>query len=264
MRREPLFVSCFVYCWSKWAGRNWKELEKRQLQDPDASFIAGFRTMGQARRVSVCQEFVDGSTSITRARSRAAGEFLRSQANVWLTIDDDCFVSDETIARLVDCVNETRGMVAMPYVLREGDRPSFWANSINGADIEDVAGSKLLPIMANGLGVTAIHRAAVNAIISSGVVPEVTRPEAHYPALFLEHVADGRWIGEDYAFCELLRGAGRLLHLLCDAECVHGNYSSILAARPVQCEFLVAVVRDNDSSPDAQSTPTAPSPAPHV
>jgi hypothetical protein len=215
-----LFVTLFAYAAQKYAettGAPWKDVETRYRMNPDMSPWVGFRTLDRAARLDGERVLglVDGSTLVTKARSRAAGLFLTSHADVWLTIDDDVYADKDVLARLVAAARETRGVVSAPCALRSGAHMNFGLIST-----KPPAGDLALASR-TGLGLVAMHREAIDKVSEASA--SVTENGRRYPALFLERVVNHEWVGEDYAFSDRCREAGIDLWLLTEAVTIHAG-----------------------------------------
>src|SRR5208283_3456032 len=110
-----LFVSLFAYAAAKHAEtvkRSWPEWVAFWRANPASSPWLGFRSLAEATaRGEETQDYVSGAVLVTKARSKAAGLFLSSGADVWLTLDDDVFVDGGIIHRLLTACRETRAIV---------------------------------------------------------------------------------------------------------------------------------------------------------
>ena len=233
-----VFASCFVYSAIKHAGPNWPAVKKKELDYPDGSYWPGIRTLGQMRELhEPVAVWLDGTALIGKTRSRAAEVFLRGhpEADVWVTVDDDMFATGETLCALVAAVRETRGVVGVPYVHRDGhsvtwETPKDWHKAPRA---ELASGATLLPLEGGmGLGLVAIHRHALDR--TKELVPTVRERRAdgelRYPALFREEIAGEDWYGEDYSFMRLCHRAAVPVHLLCDAPSQHAGRWCMLRA----------------------------------
>jgi hypothetical protein len=236
----PIFFSTFMYSACKVTGWGGKELLDYEMRGGvlslDASSMPGFRTLGQACRVAECEVYVDGSTYITRARCLAAGHFLRkagSRCDVWVTCDDDVYADAAVVAQLVDVARATRGMVALPYLNRDGGSMTF--RRVSGPT-EWPAGFPVRRVDRVGMGLVAMHRDFVRVL--DRVVPHF---EDNVPAMFLEGVQDvgadglGTWVGEDYWLCSLAENADLPMHVLLDAPGEHMGLRAKLDVDGVIC-----------------------------
>ena len=217
-RSKSLFASSYGYALRKAVGVDrWDAWVRHELEHLDESMIRGLRTLGHAASLGEpIQMSINTAASVGRARSRMAGNFLASQADVWLTVDDDNWVDADTLRRLVDAARATRGAVAVPYWLRQtGARLSFHVGVEPAITPEGLLTDAQLLF---GFGVVALHRDAVS--LTARAAPTFSDESGGpFPALFLEDVRDGLWIGEDFMFCHRARDAGVPLHLLLDAFC---------------------------------------------
>lgn len=226
----PLFFSTFPYAACKRAGAAaWPDTVRWHLTHLDESDVLGFRTLGQAGRIAHCEAYVDASTYITRARCVAAGHFLRKQGkdcDVWLTCDDDVYASKDVIAQIVTACRATRGLVALPYMNRDGESmtfrrvtaPTVWAAQVPLRAVDRV-----------GMGLCAMHRSFVKALDDDAL-----HFEDGYPFIFGEGVTDvdsegrGIWTGEDYWLCQLAEAHDLPMHVILNAPGVHENLEAML------------------------------------
>lgn len=236
MNRPPFF-STFVYTACKSYGCTAEEIlafEARGGADSlESSRWPGFRTLGRLARLYAGQEvttYVHGSTYITRARCLAAAAFLRGMGkdcDVWLTCDDDIYADGVVQAQLLDVARATRGIVALPYLNRDGGSmtfrkvtgPTVWIESCPVRTVDRV-----------GMGLVALHRDAVARI--DAACPHF---DDDVPAMFLEGVCEvdpdtgrGLWTGDDYWLCMLAERHGVPLHVLLDAPGEHAGLRSKL------------------------------------
>jgi hypothetical protein len=260
-QKEPLFMSVFAYSVAKALGDRWDLWLQSQLADPLSSPVEGFRTLGQAMRLGPdVTAYIDGSTYVTRARSRAAGKFLASGCDVWLTCDDDVLVEKEGIAALVRACRSTRGVVSVPLLIR-GGTGACWGNvPMNPATIVEADGVSLFPIETTGMGLVAIHREVLNAIAPN--VPVTSRGENDgmvFRAFFTETIRNETWVGEDYHFCILAREAGKPVHLVLDVEGTHAGRTCKLGKDlylSVGDEDTAAKLRANAATAKEKPTPS--------
>jgi len=239
MSSEPLaklFATTFMYSQCKLTGPTaWPTWLKLALARLDASVWPGLRTLGQLSRVCEYDLHVDGSTYITRARSVASGHFLRSAHDVWLTVDDDVYVQEDVLRRVILACRATRGGIALPYMNRDGHSMTF--RKVSGPTsmfaCGPVGASVLLPLRVVdrvGFGCVALHRDLVELLAADA--PKFREKalvgEVDCPALFLEGAEDGEWVGEDFYFSALAERAGRPLRVLLNAPCEHAGIAAML------------------------------------
>jgi hypothetical protein len=233
-----LFFSLFAYAAAKNAGlqgRAFGDVDRAWRIDPRSSPWDGWRTMAAAASLGEPMAvLVDGSTLITKARSRAAGHFLGSGADVWLTCDDDVYADSEVLSRLVASCRQTRGVVSAPCAVRDGTRLNVGLSArVPGTP------SGLAPATHTGMGLVAMHADAILA--ASAGAPQVVKGGPPFPALFLERVHESAWIGEDWSFSMLCTDAGVPLHVLLNAPTRH-------AGRRAQLSSDLAVLVDPDTA----------------
>jgi len=236
MSGEPLaklFATTFMYSQCKLTGPvAWPTWLKLALARLDASVWPGLRTLGQLSRVCEYDLHVDGSTYITRARSVAAGHFLRSAHDVWLTVDDDVFVQDSVLRDVILACRAMRGGIALPYMNRDGHSMTFRKVSGPTQPLDPSDTTRLLVRVVDrvGFGCVALHRDLVEALARDA--PKFREKalvgEVDCPALFLEGAQDGEWVGEDFYFSALAERAGRPLHVLLNAPCEHAGIAAML------------------------------------
>jgi hypothetical protein len=229
-----LFASVFLYAGQKLhelmhPDVQWNDVLSAWRRKPALCPWEGMRTIARARELGEeVFEYTAAGSLITKARSRAAGFFLRSPADVWLTVDDDAGAELDVLERLVRRARETRGIVSAPCLLRG----QTWGRSAKlniGMDPGARVEGDLAPLLRTGMGLVALHRQAILDVAS--MVPLVTTDtegSADYPALFLEEVRTGEWIGDDYAFSDRAVAAGVPLFALLNAPTVHARLRGML------------------------------------
>jgi len=219
-------------------GPEWPKQLVREFETLDVSVWPGFRTLGQLRRVCDATVYVDGSTYITRARSVATRHFLDSGRDVWLSVDDDVFVEEDVLRRQLLVCRATRGGVALPYTNRDGKTMTF--RKVKGPTerityydpyLMIVTSSPVRTVDRVGMGCVALHRDLVERLAKDAPhFRELDRPNgvANCPALFLEGVQEGSWVGEDYYFSALCESAGSPLLVLLESACEHQGVGAML------------------------------------
>jgi hypothetical protein len=226
------FFSTFMYTACKAHGVTGAELLKYEtragVESLELSQWPGFRTLARLAQLFVGDAFpayVDGSTYITRARCLAAAAFLRGMGkdrDVWLTCDDDVYADGVVQAQLLDVARATRGIVALPYLNRDGGSMTF--RKVTGPTVW-VESCPIRAVDRVGMGLVAMHREAIETI--DRAVPHF---EDDVPAMFLEGVCEvdpdtgkGMWTGDDYWLCMLAERHDIPLHVLLDAPGEHAG-----------------------------------------
>jgi hypothetical protein len=237
--RPSVFASTFTYAHTKLYSQDWV---KRALSwDPDhpdcPSAVAAFCPARMAKTIALTFGAVplldNGSTLITKARSQAAGAFLSSGRDVWLSFDDDALADGPTLEALVACAHECKALVAAPCLTR-GTNTLAWQLGYpwDPSSVLECLGHKLYPILATSFSCVALSRAAVEACMPDASMCGFGH-EA-FPALFREMVVASHWVGEDVAFCWLLDKLGVPVRALLHASAWHaGRYASVNEAGDV-------------------------------
>lgn len=220
-----LFVSTMLYGASKRLGYAEATQElMRQIADAsrilhdrpdDAELQTPIGCAVTIARVALTEECVlnvnAGATVIGKARCLAASEFLASDADVWLSVDDDVSVSSDAIAAAVSQARAEPCLVVVPCLLRNTTASASSAapmvNLVAGpVSIRERApsGGKVETVDAGGFGCFAVSRAVVEAVRGKtvdGEVPAFTHEGRLVPALFRDEIIDRQWVTEDLAFC---------------------------------------------------------------
>lgn len=162
-----------------------------------------------------------GGTVIGKVRSRAFHGALTSDADVWLSVDDDVDASPATLAWLLGAVDDSMPRICVaPCLLRRGDKAianvELYETGIerhvvpHGINPEVVGATALgstlgvvRPIKGAGFALVAVNRAALECLRADWDIPEmryldddgVTRI-----ALFHDQLEGGKWWGEDRSF----------------------------------------------------------------
>jgi len=232
----PVFASTYPYAACKGMGelvyKRWEAEQIASAESLDASPMQGFRTLGQLSRVCPFQLFSDASTYITRARSVTSGHFLRSDKDVWFSVDDDIETDARVLRDLILACRATREAVAVPYFNRDG-RSATFTRIYGPTEWLEPDRIPVRRVAAIGMGCVAVHRDLIERL--APIVPWFResnkgdqRAEPDCPALFREDVQDGLWIGEDYYFSALCERAGAPVRVLLDAVITHQQWKSKL------------------------------------
>ena len=150
--------------------------------------------------------FEDGGTLITKGRSTAAAEFLRSEADVWVSFDDDVFASAPTLRALLAATRETRGLVACPALFRAADTVNYRIGEFRQENVRTLQSQtgggeqvKLYPVACIAFSCVCMHREIVQKV--AGSCEWVADHGRRIPFLFSERPHRGTWLGEDFGFC---------------------------------------------------------------
>jgi hypothetical protein len=224
MAGPTLFVSVFAYALHKTTGgAAFNAVVQQELAAGELATWSCFRTLNRLRRYYDVGLMLDGSTLIAKARSRAVGAFLASGADVWVSIDDDVEASPEALCHLVDSARAL-GIVSTAIYARESDRVNIDLPQ-GETFMRHIGAANLVNVTSIGVSLAAFARPAVERMVE--FYPELAFQED--PAgvmgsgLFLEHVEDGRWVGEDIMFCRRAQGCSVPIYALCDHPVMHAG-----------------------------------------
>jgi hypothetical protein len=257
---EPVFASAFLYAACKNVGdAKWPDYLAEQLAKPAESQWPAIRTLA-SELAAVCSPYLwwDATTYIDRARCVAAGHFLASGHDVWLTCDDDVFAEDQVLRAMIRACRMTRGAVALPYANRDGKSMTF--RRVSGPTVWLPLGDEqntcwpVRTVDRIGFGLVAMHRELIETLARDAVwFKENETSGVLCPHLFANDVEDGGFIGEDYAFCRRCERIGRSVRVLLEAECEHAGIltmldhdGQIVVADPAYEEILKRSVRARD------------------
>jgi|SRR5580692_958253 hypothetical protein len=254
-----VFASTFTYAHTKLFGQEW--VRAALSQDPDAPDTAhAVKTFCPARMAKVLALAYGqvplmnlGSALVTRARSQAAGAFLRSDASVWLTFDDDVTSDVATVKALVECAYDEKALVSVPALARGSNLVNWHLGSPweKSRIVTSVNGRKLYPILASCFSLVAMHRSIVEKLAAK--VPLVGVGLERFPALFLERVLPPHWIGEDMAFCIDAIKAALPVYALLDGTVTHAGRSCTVneeADLRTDAETALTLTREAETRPD--------------
>jgi hypothetical protein len=217
-----LFLSTMLYAAAKRLGYQMatQELFRQVTQIDPSSESAGIPaalTLARAAALEPAQLNVNaGATVIGKARSLAAAEFLASEANVWLSVDDDVSVSPDAIQTAISQARAEPCLVIVPCLLRDtlaSPNPAPVINLVASAvTMLDRApnGGQIETVDAGGFGCFAVSREVIETVnhwmIDRG---RGFRHEGQtLQALFRDELLDGEWVTEDLAFCRLVSALG--------------------------------------------------------
>jgi hypothetical protein len=197
----PLFVSVHAYAWAKNGGVLFEELEAGE-----ASKVACFRTLHRLRRMREVALCLETSTLITRGRCRAAGAFLRSPCQSWVTVDEDVDANDEALSELLRHANQS-SLVFAAMRLR-GERRYNVELAFGPAPLRKLDDGTTHQCNRAGAALAVFGRAAIQVIAERAPACEEDVPpfgKVQAPVIFFETVEGGRWHSEDVRFCDLAR-----------------------------------------------------------
>ena len=228
-----MFASTFTYAHTKLRGKKWVvEALTSGEGFAAAETVTELRAAVDGEPLAV---YEDGQTLITRARSVAAGEFLgHTESDVWLTFDDDAFVPRKTLRALIDAARATRSLVGAPAINRLGNVPNYHVEGDRWSSdrVRQQGDVKLYPVHNVSFTCVAIHRSVIATLAwPQCMVTHDRNRAAPYPALFLERIFQGAWMGEDYAFCLLMHEHFLRRYLLLEHPMIHAGVGCMVSAQ---------------------------------
>jgi hypothetical protein len=206
-----------------------------QLHAPDVHSLPCVHTITRLRELAEVELRHDaGATVIGKARSRAFHAACGSNADAWVSVDDDVEASLTTLDWLLGAIDEPLPHICVaPCLLRRGDRQPMANVELVTTGIERLihsvsgynAGGGVRPITSAGFALVAMNRAAMDAIVhlAPSSLEYVDDDGATRLALFHDELSDGKWWGEDRSF---FRRVPRSVTVECliTGETAHAGY----------------------------------------
>ena len=158
--------------------------------------------------VSVFLSDMSNCSIITMARNSLVNEFLKTDAEDMLFIDSDVIITSDDVLRLL-AQHAGRDVTAGMYPRRAKDKRFFLDMHYDEDGNFEFDGS-LMKVQRVGTGFMMISRKIIEKLIAD-------HPEWRYEnkdgvgavsAVFDFAVKDGKFVGEDYLFCDRVREAG--------------------------------------------------------
>lgn len=170
-----------------------------------------FQTAAQIEGVELNYGFVPGDADVARARNVAASHFLRSDADVLLSIDADIWFNPLDAIKLCREAME-RDVVGGLYMVRSiKDRQPAPLIEV-GQEIDFVPDAEPVEVKYLATGFMAVRRDVFERI--SETIPTYMQStplpfQPFYGQMALEHETEGYlYLSEDYAFCHRVRENG--------------------------------------------------------
>lgn len=158
--------------------------------------------------VSVFLSDMSGCSIITMARNSLVNEFLKTDATDMLFIDSDVIVSPDDILRLLSQHNG-RDVTAGMYPRRASDK-KFFLDLHHDDNGDLVFDGSLMQVKRVGTGFMMISRDIIEKLIAQNPQWQYENKDGNgtVAAVFDFAVKDGKFVGEDYLFCDRVREAG--------------------------------------------------------
>lgn len=246
--RKRVFASTLTYQLGRELGIERAAREfSAQLEAPSRHSLPVVRLFARLSKMAEVQVYHGASTTLPKARSRAAYEALQSGLDYWLMADDDVECDTDTLDRLLAAVGApgTPRAVVLPCLMRGAGVEQVTVNVQFEEQIAHTVGRSMLRIAKRaGTGCMVLTREAlvqlyghyaaeaVNADLDG--IDDVPFERLQFIdddataklALFqLMITPEGQWLGEDFSFCERLRRAGVPLVALCSGVSMHAGHA---------------------------------------
>ena len=169
--------------------------------------------------VSVRLGDVSGCSIITMARNQLVHEFLKSDCTELLFIDSDVIATADDVLRLM-AQSGDKDITAGAYPRRSKDK-NFFADLYFDENQDLEFDGSLMRLERVGTGFMLIQRHVIEAMVAA-------HPEWFYDfkgeqvcGVFDFQNKDGRYLGEDYLFCDRAREHGFKIHIDVDISLPH-------------------------------------------
>lgn len=220
------------------------------------------------REPSVGYECIAGDALITRARAKAAYNFLKTERDVMLMLDSDIVFSAKQLMLMCQQAHEMQALVAGAYVTRsrsrsfptsmfEKDDPILFADDPTPRQIRWAA-----------TGCLAVPRKVIEALVSDApLCHPSTMP--FYPIFdpFVVENDDGEliYLSEDWAFCERARQAGFEVYVNPAIRLVHLGQAEYrledMMQKPIEGLLPITLTRYDDGGARYRAEVVEPEPA---
>lgn len=171
--------------------------------------------------VSLFLADMSGCSIITMARNSLVNEFLKTDSTDLLFIDSDVIVTPEDVLRLL-AQHSGRDVTAGMYPRRASDKKFFLDVYYDENEDFEFDGS-LMRVNRVGTGFMMISRQIIEKLIDAHPEWQYENKEGNgtVSALFDFAVKDGRFVGEDYLFCDRVREIGGKVWIDVDISLPH-------------------------------------------
>lgn len=149
---------------------------------------------------------------ITMARNSLVNEFLKTDATELLFIDSDVIVTPDAILRLM-ANSGGKDITAGSYPRRAKDKKFFADLYYNESGDLEFDGP-MMRVERVGTGFMLIQRHVIEKMIADN--PEwmyENKDGSKMAAIFDFGIRDGKYVGEDYLFCDRARASGFKVHI---------------------------------------------------
>lgn len=191
---------------------------------PAADAMPGVRTIVRLRELAEVELYLDtGASHVAKSRSRCAHLAIESDADLWVTVDDDLEADLAALGGLLVAVAGAEPRVCLaPYLLRGTPNLAAvqWAEP---DERRELAGVVVRRAVHGGLGLVAVNRAALDELagLTCSWFDEVDGQQKR--PLFAEAFVGSQWLGEDLSFFHRLPPT-IAVEGLCIGETIHSGY----------------------------------------
>ena len=209
------------------------------ITDPDfLDSLEATVTLCQAKGYETEFALITGCCYVQEARNKLVKQFIDSGADVLFFLDDDISWPAEAAIRLIEMPDD---MVAGVYPLKQAvpEFPGVIHTDVSHYPVVRADGC----ISAAGVptGFLRIRRNVIERMINAYPDQKYTDYKDGASTetlhdLFPQGVRNGRWVGEDYAFCQLWKAIYGEIWIIPDIDFTHagfrGNYHQFLLSQP--------------------------------
>lgn len=201
----------------------------RQIQ---AQTYENLRALENCPDPNVTVRLVDGDALISRSRSRAATQFLKSTKDELLMfIDDDIVISPFDATKLMQEAHQLKlPIIGAAYVTKSKSNPGFAIRPLNQDKLEFGINGQVHEMRSISTGCMIIHRDVLNKFINENIAPLCRHGNTAYHPFFQHEkmLIDGVWedMSEDWYFCEKARKLG--YSIWCDTTIKVGHIGPYL------------------------------------
>jgi hypothetical protein len=162
---------------------------------------------------------VSGCSIITMARNQLVHEFLKSDATELLFIDSDVIATPDDILRLM-AQSSGKDITAGAYPRRAKDR-YFFADLYFDENKDLEFDGSLMRVERVGTGFMLIQRHVLEKMVADHPEWMYEFKDEQICSVFDFALKDGKYVGEDYLFCDRAREHGFKIHIDVDISLPH-------------------------------------------
>jgi hypothetical protein len=191
-----------------------------KLNIKTAFALAQLMPMAAKYGISVMMSDISGCSIITMARNAIVHEFMKTDCTDLLFIDADVIVTPDDILRLM-AQGGNFDISAGAYPRRSQDKRFFTDLYFNENNDLEFEGS-LMRVKRVGTGFMLIQRHVIESMIEAHPEWKYEKtPTEHMYAVFDFDIIDGKYVGEDYLFCDRATQMGFKVYIDVDISLPH-------------------------------------------